>query len=113
MISRFLTVFLLSSSFLAHSGADDLIQWSPSKRLDWKDFQGSPPANAKNAALTSSSILVNFSYNNESLRYTISCHFDKTKSWVRIKNDHILGHEQGHFDITEIHARKLYKALQE
>jgi predicted secreted Zn-dependent protease len=32
---------------------------------------------------------------------------------VRIKNDHILGHEQGHFDITELHARKLYKDLKE
>jgi predicted secreted Zn-dependent protease len=32
-------------------------------------------------------------------------------SWGRIKNDHILSHEQGHFDIAEIYARKLNKAL--
>jgi len=28
-----------------------------------------------------------------------------------VKNDHILSHEQGHFDISEIYARKLNKAL--
>ena len=29
-----------------------------------------------------------------------------------MKTDYILAHEQGHFDITEIFARKLHEALQ-
>ena len=28
-----------------------------------------------------------------------------------MKTDYILAHEQAHFDITEIHARKLYEAI--
>ena len=38
--------------------------------------------------------------------------FDPSKSWGRVKNDYILSHEQAHFDIAEIHARLLNKALQ-
>jgi predicted secreted Zn-dependent protease len=34
------------------------------------------------------------------------------KSWGLMKTDYILAHEQGHFDITEIFARKLNEALQ-
>ncbi|MGZ5190227.1 MAG: DUF922 domain-containing protein, partial [Flavisolibacter sp.] len=33
-------------------------------------------------------------------------------SWGLMKTDYILAHEQGHFDITEIYARKLNEALQ-
>jgi predicted secreted Zn-dependent protease len=35
------------------------------------------------------------------------------KSWGRIKNDYILAHEQKHFDLTEVFARKLNKELKE
>ncbi len=41
----------------------------------------------------------------------MSCVFDKTSSWGKIKTDYILSHEQGHFDIAEIFARKLYRIL--
>ena len=47
------------------------------------------------------------------LTHTIKCRFNKSLSWGRIKNDYILNHEQGHFDIAEIHARILHKALVE
>jgi predicted secreted Zn-dependent protease len=63
--------------------------------------------------LTNSSINVEFGYDDEELQYSIKCRFDKTKSWVRIRNNEILAHEQGHFDMAELHARKLNKALKE
>jgi hypothetical protein len=107
-----MTTFVLAqSNSKSSSGDSKLIEWNASGRLSWQDFQGVPPEDAANAALTSSGILINFNYNNRSLSYNITCNFDKTKSWGRIRNDHILAHEQGHFDITEIHARKLYKSL--
>jgi predicted secreted Zn-dependent protease len=33
------------------------------------------------------------------------------KSWGLLKTSYILAHEQGHFDITEIFARKLHREL--
>jgi predicted secreted Zn-dependent protease len=38
---------------------------------------------------------------------------DKQESWIRkeFRRDHILKHEQGHFDIAHIYAKKLEAAL--
>ena len=91
---------------------DDDIAWNAARRLAWNDFLGHPDGNSSNAALTSSKIV--FSYNYDSrvgFRWHIECLFDKNRSWVKIKNEYILAHEQGHFDITEIFARKLNRQL--
>ena len=37
----------------------------------------------------------------------------KNKSWGLVKNEWILKHEQGHFDIAEIFARQLNKLVNE
>jgi len=107
--------FLLPLLMLIVSDPDqkDLIEWNSNKRLNWTDFKGKVPVNAANAALTNTAINVEFGFSKKGMTYSIKCRFDKTKSWVRIKNDLVLGHEQGHFDIAEIHARKLNKALKE
>jgi predicted secreted Zn-dependent protease len=96
---------------LISTSQSNLIEWNPERRLTWKDFKAQPDKNSTNAALTSSSINIEFGYNNSGLKYNIKCRFDQNLSWGRIKNDYILAHEQGHFDIAEIHARKLHKAL--
>ena len=79
----------------------------------YRDFEAKALSNTDNAALTSSNINFQFGYGSSGFRYSITCRFDKSRSWVRVKTDHILLHEQGHFDIAEIHARKLKKALSE
>jgi predicted secreted Zn-dependent protease len=79
--------------------------------LSWEDFKASPDGSSVNAALTSTNINIDYSYNNREFKYKIRCQFDPSKSWGRIKNDYILSHEQAHFDIAEIHARLLHKAL--
>jgi predicted AlkP superfamily phosphohydrolase/phosphomutase len=90
---------------------DNLIDWSTNRRLTWGDFQAEPPKTPTAAALTSTTIKVDFGYFNETLTYHIHCRFDKSSSWGRVKNDYVLSHEQGHFDIAEIFARKLNEAL--
>lgn len=88
-----------------------LVDWSADRRLSWTDFQGRPDPATGNAALTSTNINIDYSYNRQELKYSIRCQFDPAKSWGRVRNNHILGHEQAHFDIAEIHARLLYKML--
>ena len=94
-------------------GQANLIEWNGDRRLTWNDFKGKVPVNAANAALTNTAINVEFGFSKKGMTYSIKCRFDKNKSWVRVKNDLVLGHEQGHFDIAELHARKLNKALKE
>jgi predicted secreted Zn-dependent protease len=101
------------ASVKGNNNPEGLVDWSADRKLSWTDFKGRPDPATGNAALTSTSINIDYSYNKHELKYTIRCQFDPTKSWGRVRNNHILGHEQAHFDIAEIHARLLYKMLKE
>jgi hypothetical protein len=111
MIFRLLPVILLMAFTYSQPEERDIIIWKPARKLQWSDFKAPAPPNAPNAALTSSGILMKFATNGTSLIFEITCSFDRNNSWGRVKTPHILSHEQGHFDIAEVHARKLNKAL--
>ncbi len=89
----------------------NLIDWDAGRKLTWNDFEAKAQDNSDNVALTSTHINFKFGYGSSGFTYSITCQFDKSRSWVKIKNNYILAHEQGHFDIAELHARKLKKAL--
>jgi hypothetical protein len=89
----------------------DTINWRTRRELSWDDFQGAPNPTAPNAALTSTSIKFQYHYDKRSFLFQLQCIFHPGKSWVKIKNQRILAHEQGHFDIAQLYTRKLYKAL--
>lgn len=89
------------------------IDWSQEKRLEWDDFKAAPVKNSDAAALTATHLGFSYSFVNNQVSYDIMCRFDKSKSWGLVKNDWILKHEQGHFDIAEIFARRLNKSVSE
>lgn len=96
---------------LSYPKEDNIIEWSASRKLTWADFKGAPDPSSTNAALTNSSITLGSEYSNKGLKFSIKCKFNKLLSWGRIRNEYILNHEQGHFDIAEAHARLLNKNL--
>lgn len=96
--------------------ADDdkaIIPWITERKLAWNDFESTPEKNTDAVASTSTSLGISYKVLDNQLTYHISCNFSKDKSWVLLKTDYILAHEQGHFDITEVFARKLNKELSE
>jgi hypothetical protein len=99
--------------FMGAMPKEDPIAWSGVRRLNWSDFKATPDPKSPNAALTSSKISFKYSQSGSNFRYTITCEFDRNASWGKVKTAPILAHEQGHFDISEIHARKLNKALKQ
>jgi predicted secreted Zn-dependent protease len=103
--------FALLVSVITGKEQANLVEWNATRKLTWEDFKAAPDPASTNAALTSSSINVEFGYDDQELQFTIKCRFDKNKSWVRVRNNEILAHEQGHFDMAELHARRLNKAL--
>lgn len=105
-------LFLLQP-ILCHSQDknDELIQWKDGQKLTWADYKGKVDSAADAAASTATYLGIEYNFSNNSVDYKITCSFSKTKSWGLHKNDHILSHEQGHFDITEIYARKLNKQM--
>lgn len=103
--------FLLPLVGLAQD--NDYIDWSAARRLNWDDYLARPNSQSDAAAITSTALGMEYHVKNNVLTFSITCKFSKTRSWVKSKTAHILGHEQGHFDITEIYARKLAKELSE
>lgn len=106
-------VFLLELVSILFGPTDEPINWRDRRTLQWQDFKAVPVSTAPNAALTSTSILINFRYNEESLQFHLNCVFYPYKSWTKVTTPHILAHEQGHFDISQLFTRKLYKELKE
>jgi hypothetical protein len=94
------------------SAQEDVIKWTP-KKLTWNDYLAKPAETDDAAAITSTALGIEYRVKDNVLTYKITCLFSKTKSWGRHKSEYILSHEQGHFDITEIFARKLAKAIDE
>ncbi len=93
------------------------IEWSSDRKLTWDDFKGVPDdENYPNAlAVTNSGFGI---YSNGFNLFSKGKIFVKTvfinnSSWFRPegKTPYVLTHEQIHFDITEIYARKLRKAF--
>ncbi len=91
----------------------DAIDWKSRRTLTWSDFKGSPLQSSPNAALTSTSILISYGYDESELTYQLKCVFYPHKSWTKVDKTYILQHEQGHFDISQLFTRRLHKALSE
>ena len=111
-------VILLFSFFLLIPQQEETIVWSSDRKLTWDDFRARPQARSAAVALTASGITFGYSIqkrNNNIVDFEarISTHFYPDKSWVvqDHANEHILRHEQLHFDITELHVRKLREAV--
>ena len=90
-----------------------VIPWSESYMLVWSDFQGPPKVDSDAVATTASGITFSYSIKKTSVRVMsfqaqIYAHFYPEKSWYKPNHadNHILSHEQYHFNITELFARK-------
>jgi hypothetical protein len=89
----------------------EIIAWNENNKLNWDCFKGKSD-NSNNRAITCSTIYCKFEESNN-LTINIRACFIKKESWKKDKlpSDYHLSHEQKHFDIAEIYARKLRKIL--
>ncbi len=94
-------------------GDEELLDWSGTRKLTWKDYKASPDPESDAAASTTSYLAIEYNITSSSFGFKIQSRFSKTRSWGLHKTDYILSHEQGHFDIAEIFARKLNKKMSE
>ena len=111
-------VFFLSVLFnlkKCNNSKRDFIIWTSSKKLTREDFEGTKPDSSNASAGASVKLRVNYDIRETSTSFDVRCVFFKKESWFvyRDPGEHILLHEQGHFDIGEIFARELRKNLAE
>ena len=106
-------IFAVALFFSGRSLSQDVIVWDSATKLTWEDFLGKGDQTSPFAAMTSSGIYYRLKTSSDGYSDSVVAVFYKTDSWVRRPSQGSLMHEQGHFDITEIYARKLRKRLEE
>ena len=112
LLKRILSSFLFLLPFIAIGQfKEGTIAWSEDRRLTWSDYEAQPNPNSDAAALTTTYLGIQYSFSRDGFSYNIECSFARKSSWGRHKTAHILGHEQGHFDLAEYFARKLNKKM--
>ena len=110
-------MLLFSTLGFNNSQDYETVAWSSENKLTWKDFKGKAPSNDRAAATTASGISYQFSTlgsNGEiEIDYEVSTFFYPNKSWYQphLCDSVILSHEQLHFDISELFARKMRNRL--
>ena len=115
--------------------AQNAIEWSPERRLTKADFKGRVPAMAPNASMSAISIDTSWECDAGALVASARAAFDPSRSWWRNaqggvwgnagermsssqaqqaarrnsleRDSQLLEHEQIHFDIAEVTARKI------
>lgn len=117
-IIKYIYLFLFLVLFSFQPVQDyETISWNSNERLSWTDFKGKIPENSRAAATTASGITYRFSTsgnrNQLQVDFKVDTHFYPNKSWFQpaLCDEVILSHEQLHFDISELYARKLRKEL--
>ena len=118
-INFIIRISLIVSSFLLVQNDETVLSWNESNKLSWSDFKAQPDHKVSAVAITASGITFGFSVtqtdNNQVISFDadVSAHFYPEKSWFKpeLADNHLLGHEQLHFDITELHARKFRERI--
>ncbi len=113
-----ITVIILMFSFLKTFSQDALIEsttveWNEFYKLRWTDFNGSPAETAAGDAGTVVQIKAKPFIVNGKVDYDIRAFFDRQKSWKRDESRELLAHEQLHFDLAELYARKIRQKISE
>jgi hypothetical protein len=116
-VNAILRFISLGISFFTLAQESEAIPWEASRKLQWEDFRGKPFKTAWAAATTASGISYSFTgrerANGYELEFEVHAFFYPEKSWYQpqLCNDAVLRHEQIHFDISELYARKLKAKL--
>ena len=109
-------ITLLSFSFVK----DYFILWQENKKLKIQDFKAENKdtikVNRQQFLGAISAIRIEYSSfqrnKNSVPDFSIKTYFDPNESWMLLKNDYVLQHEQIHFDLTELYARKMRKSVE-
>jgi hypothetical protein len=90
------------------------IQWTSENSLKWNNFKGTVLKNdTEFKAFAFSSVECEYGNHDTCIYYTVRSIFDENKSWYTDTSAELLQHEKGHFNISEIYARRIRKFLQE
>jgi len=98
--------------------AEHAFPWSAARPLAWDDFQGRPPTAGQEGAKTAYILYSIWKCRGDVFEYRVVVAFRPRESWVKpvvlddsVQRQTILVHEQTHFDLGEVHARRMRRAF--
>lgn len=103
--------------YLVPSHAQDTIYWNMQSPLNWSNFKASPEKDSIGSARATTGVALKFRFqeqdNKWTYQYEVYSYFYPKLSWYKPQdiNYYLLAHEQTHFDISELYARKIKKEL--
>ncbi|HEV2425254.1 MAG TPA: hypothetical protein VGZ29_10545 [Terriglobia bacterium] len=116
MIPRLILALILAAGMPAYAQSGPELTWTQHPKLTWDDFRGRPPQSAAYPSAESDT----------GFRFVLVCRsglldveavafFSPGGSWVKPndRNAELLRHEQGHFDLAELYALKLRRAVRD
>lgn len=111
-VAFILLLSLLSIDIYCQIDNDSIIYWSPDAKLNWTDFKGdAPDTTGYQVALSFVQIYTRAHWEQGMPNYKVFAVFKKYNSWSKDTSKSTLTHEQLHFDIGELFARKMRKAM--
>jgi Bacterial protein of unknown function (DUF922) len=97
---------------------DHAFPWSAARRLTWEDFRGRPPTGGPEGAKTSYVLYSVWQCRGQVFEFRAVVAFRPRESWVKalvladsVQRRTLLIHEQTHFDLGEVHARRMRQAF--
>lgn len=94
--------------------------WSLKRPLVWADFKGEPPRTGAAAAETAYTLFYGARCTGQAFEFRVVAAFRPKQSWVRpailkqpANSTRALKHEQTHFDLAEVHARRMRRHFAE
>jgi hypothetical protein len=112
---RFLILIILLASWcVCYSQTDHMAEWG--KPISYDDFQAKPDNADTAAAWISVTIELGYVPDKQGiLKFQSRALMDKSQSWIKLQHrrNNVLVHEQGHFDLAHIIAKKLETNLKD
>ena len=105
------TILLLTASFVLLSSFSNptstAIEWTEYRSLSWDDFRAAADKHSHGDASTAIRISAKPYMKKGKLFYDVNAWFLPERSWYKSKSENLLAHEQLHFDLAELYARKI------
>ena len=110
----------LTQSIDAQMAKQEAFPWSLKRPLVWGDFKGEPPRSGGAAAETAYTLFYGARCTGQTFEFRVVAAFRPKESWVRpailkrpSDSARALKHEQTHFDLAEVHARRMRRHFAE
>jgi hypothetical protein len=93
---------------------DSILYWSSERFLNWDDFMGVVDEESKLTAVSSVSIGFQVDLFEDVPLINVYSYFNRYRSWTKDTSSvSLLSHEQLHFDICELYARKVRRSIRD